>query len=269
MIALEGRRSRALAASLGVHCSIAVLALLAARHGAPPPASVAGFPRESFVWLNTDGHGGGGGGGGNRMKEPPRKPQLPGRDSQTVPAAAPRNVDRPSPDPIDGDHTQRVVIPVVLQALGDTALPGSMSAPPGPPTESRGPGTGDGAGSGDGPGDGAGRGRGLDDGLDENTGGRFYQPGGDVTMPIEIRKGTPQYTSEAMRARAQGAIRVECVVQTNGTCTQIRVLRSFNPSFGLDEEAIKAAARWRFRPGMRRGQPVPVVVTMEIEFAVR
>jgi protein TonB len=88
-------------------------------------------------------------------------------------------------------------------------------------------------------------------------------------MPIEIRKGTPQYTSEAMRARAQGAITVECVVQTNGVCTNIRVLRSLNPPFGLDQEAIKAAAQWRFRPGMRRGQPVPVVVTMQIEFAVR
>ena len=88
-------------------------------------------------------------------------------------------------------------------------------------------------------------------------------------MPIEIRKGTPQYTSEAMRARAQGAITVQCVVQTNGVCTNIRVLRSFNPPFGLDQEAMKAAAQWRFRPGMRRGQPVPVVVTMQIEFAVR
>ena len=74
---------------------------------------------------------------------------------------------------------------------------------------------------------------------------------------------------DAMRARAQGAIRVQCVVQTTGVCTNIRIVRSFNPPFGLDQEAIKAAGQWRFRPGTRRGQPVPVVVTMDIEFALR
>ena len=72
-----------------------------------------------------------------------------------------------------------------------------------------------------------------------------------------------------MRARAQDAITVECVVQTTGLYTNLRVLRSFQPSFGLDDEAIKAAAQWRFRPGTRRGRPVPAVIIMQIEFAIR
>jgi outer membrane biosynthesis protein TonB len=37
----------------------------------------------------------------------------------------------------------------------------------------------------------------------------------------------------------------------------------------LDQAAIDAAAQWRFRPGTRRGQAVPVLVTMEIAFALR
>ena len=90
-----------------------------------------------------------------------------------------------------------------------------------------------------------------------------------MTMPIEIRRGTPQYTAAAMYARAQGVVLVECVVQTNGVCTDIRVRRSLNPAFGLDEEAIKAAAQWRFRPATRRGEPVPVLVTLEIAFSLR
>ena len=68
------------------------------------------------------------------------------------------------------------------------------------------------------------------------------RPGNGVTMPVEIQKGIPRYTSEAMRARIQGAIMVECVVQTSGVCTDIRVKRSFDPAFGLDQEAIRAAA---------------------------
>jgi TonB family protein len=72
-----------------------------------------------------------------------------------------------------------------------------------------------------------------------------------------------------MRARIQGSVLVECVVQTSGVCTDIRVLRSLEPSFGLNDEALKAARQWRFRPGTRQGAPVPVLVTMEITFALR
>ena len=64
-----------------------------------------------------------------------------------------------------------------------------------------------------------------------------------------------------MRARLQRVVLVECVVQTNGECSDVRVARGLDPSFGLNEEAIKAAQQWRFRPGVRQGEPVPVFVT--------
>ena len=223
-----------------------------------------------LVWLNTPGPGGGGGGGGNQMQEPPRRAELPGRDARTVPATKPRSIESPTPaPPPDREPAPQVVIPVETLALGTQILPGAMDAPPEAPTRSQGTGKDDGAGTGVGRGDGRGRGQGFRDGTDAGTGGDVYRPDGDITMPIELRKGLAQYTTEAMRARAQGAITVECVVQTNGACTNIRVVHAFNPTFGLDQEAIKAAAQWRFRPGMRRGQPVPVLVTMEIAFALR
>jgi len=159
-------------------------------------------------------------------------------------------------------------IPVAALALGTETFPGAIEAPPSL-AASQGPGDGGGTGTGRGTGDGRGRGPGLDDGVGGGTGGDVYRPGGGVTLPIEIHKGAPRYTAEAMRAHAQGAITVECVVQTTGVCTNIRVMRSLDPAFGLDQEAIKAAAQWRFRPGTRRGEPVPVLVTMEIAFALR
>ena len=42
-----------------------------------------------------------------------------------------------------------------------------------------------------------------------------------------------------------------------------------DPVFGLDQEAIKAARQWRFAPGTRMGQPVPVQVIIELEFTLR
>jgi TonB family protein len=203
------------------------------------------------------------------MAEAPRKAERPGTDSRTVPAAKPSTLDTSSEARTELDPVPRLNIPVLALALGTETLPGAIDVPPGPPTVSLGPGRGNGTGTGIGPGDGPGRGSGMGDGLDAGIGGDAYQVGNGVTMPIEIRKGAPQYTAEAMRARVQGTITVECVVQTNGVCTNIRVTRSLNQTFGLDQEAIKAAAQWRFRPGTLDGKPVPVLVRMEIVFALR
>jgi protein TonB len=79
----------------------------------------------------------------------------------------------------------------------------------------------------------------------------------------------PQYTSQAMRAKIQGTVLLECIVQPDGTVGQVRVLRSLDPTFGLDQEAIKAARNWRFKPGIRRGEPVAVLVTIEMAFTLR
>jgi TonB family protein len=62
---------------------------------------------------------------------------------------------------------------------------------------------------------------------------------------------------------------LDCVVRPNGRCSDIRVARSLDPVFGLDEEAKRAAALWRFKPGTRRGDAVPVVVRLELEFTIR
>jgi TonB family protein len=72
-----------------------------------------------------------------------------------------------------------------------------------------------------------------------------------------------------MRARLQGVVILECVVRPDGRCANVRVVRSLDRDFGLDQKAIEAAYKWRFRPGERLGEPVPVFVTLEMEFAIR
>jgi len=268
-VAIEQRSGPAFLVSLAAHVAIAVLVVVATRSTkAPHPDTAKTDVR--MVWLIEPGPGGGGGGGGNEMKDPPRRVELPGHDTRTVPAKPDLKVPTTSAlTPPDREPAPQVVIPVETLALGTQVLPGAMDAPPAAPTDSQGSGRDGGAGTGVGLGDGPNRGRGFGDGLDAGTGGNVYQIGAGVTTPIELRKGMAQYTTEAMRARAQGAITVECVVQPNGACSNIRVVHAFNPTFGLDQEAIKAAAQWRFRPGTRGGRPVPVLVTLEIAFALR
>lgn len=59
---------------------------------------------------------------------------------------------------------------------------------------------------------------------------------------------------------------VQCVVKTDGTVGDITVLRSLDKQWGLDDEAVKAAKQWRFEPGTRNGEPVNVMITIELQF---
>jgi protein TonB len=79
----------------------------------------------------------------------------------------------------------------------------------------------------------------------------------------------PQYTPDAMRARVQGTVLLKAVVRPDGSVSDIEILRSLDSTFGLDQEAVKAARQWRFIPGRLRGEPVPVVVTIELTFTLR
>jgi protein TonB len=96
-----------------------------------------------------------------------------------------------------------------------------------------------------------------------------YRPGSGVTLPRVLREVKPQYTSDAMRAKVQGTVLVQCVVKPDGSVGDVQVVRSLDSAFGLDLEAIKAARQWRFAPGTRLGEPVPVLVTIELTFTLR
>jgi protein TonB len=88
-------------------------------------------------------------------------------------------------------------------------------------------------------------------------------------LPRLIHDEKPLYTADAMRAKIQGTVVLECVVNPDGTVGDVTVVRSLDATFGLDQEAVKAARKWRFVPGRRLGQPVPVLVTLELTFTLR
>jgi TonB family protein len=90
-----------------------------------------------------------------------------------------------------------------------------------------------------------------------------------VTPPRVLEKENPSYTPAATRAKIEGSVLLEGIVQPDGTFKFVHVVRSLDPTDGLDQEALKAAARWRFTPGKRMGAPVGVVVTIETEFHLK
>ena len=261
-------------ASLCLQAAVVLILIVASRFAPPmeaPLALVIEPPSERIIWLSEPGPGGGGGGGGNRMPDPPRKAELPGKDKLSVPVAKPPKLEVPKEEPKEEPKPiQELTIPALQTASAAETLTGAIDPRPSDgPSLSQGSGTGGGAGTGTGTGIGPGTGSGLGPGSGGGTGGGVYQPGNGVTTPVAVDQVKPQYTSEAMRARIQGTVWVECVVQPTGVCSDVHVVRSLDPNFGLDREAVEAAKKWRFKPGTRLGQPVPVLVTIELSFALR
>jgi TonB family protein len=95
------------------------------------------------------------------------------------------------------------------------------------------------------------------------------RPGDGVSMPRVVHQVNPEYTPEALRAKIEGTVLLQAVVRTHGVPTDISVLRSLDRRLGLDKQAVAALREWRFAPGLRAGQPVPVLVQVEMSFSLK
>src|SRR5690606_7728059 len=154
------------------------------------------------------------------------------------------------PEPEPEPEPPPLTIPAQPMQTGIEQVPGMIANMPALPTVSQGSGSGGGAGTGRGTGVGEGQGSGLGPGTGGNIGGGVARPGSGITAPTLIRpEAKPNYTAEAMRAKIQGRVTLEAIVTADGTVGDVRIIRSLDPTFGLDQEAIRTAKLWRFRPG--------------------
>jgi len=226
----------------------------------PSPEPVDDKPSD-IVWLNTPGPGRRGRDAGDGKPEPPRKAERPRGDMITLPAATPPKLaqeplkDVPKPD-------TEINIQTVNTSAGVVDLPGALTGLPAVSSQDSDVGGGAGMGTG-------GRGSGFGNGYDGGIGNGAFGRGGGVTMPSVLTEVKPTYTAEAMRAKVQGAVMVEAIVREDGSVGQVRIVRSLDRTFGLDQEALKAVKNWRFRPGKRQGQNVAVIVEIEVTFTLR
>jgi protein TonB len=234
---------------------IALLIWVLTRPGLATLAKVIDQP--DITWIAQPGPGGGGGGGGTKTPEPPRKAEIV--------APKPPAVEPPKPKPEPPKPIPQANIPAITSVV---ELPGATTSVP-QATIAQGTGTGGGGGTGTGTGVGSGSGSGYGEGFGGGTGGGAYREGNGVTSPTIIREVKPNYTGEAMRARIQGMVKMEAIVMPDGSVGDVRIIRSLDQQFGLDKEAVKTVKQWRFRPGLRLGQPVPVLIEIEMSFTLR
>jgi periplasmic protein TonB len=254
-----GNETRAGITSLAIH--IGVLSLLVFIGSLKPvqklvqQATGIQLDLRPYVATQKKDTSGGGGGGGARAPLDASKGKLP--------KPAPRQFTPPRVDPVDAK------LPMPASIIAPEDIPninapnfGDIQSKLGIP--SNGTGFGGGIGSGSGGGVGSGRGNGVGPGSGGGFGGGAFRIGGGVSAPSVLSKVEPEYSEEARKAKWQGTVVLRLVVDDQGRPQQLQVVRSLG--LGLDQKAIEAVEKWRFKPGMKDGKPVPVVATIEVNF---
>ena len=87
------------------------------------------------------------------------------------------------------------------------------------------------------------------------------------TAPLPIIIELPKFSSEAEKTQIEGKVVLGYVVDTRGKTENVRVLRSLNDA--LDQNALIAVQKWRYKPALHRGSPVAVHAIAELEFGCR
>jgi TonB family protein len=90
-----------------------------------------------------------------------------------------------------------------------------------------------------------------------------------VTPPVRITEVRPVYTREAVQARLFGIVVLSCDVLLDGTTGNIRIVKSLDAIYGLDQQAVAALKQWRFKPAMSNGVPFIATVTVSLNFTLR
>ena len=199
-----------------------------------------------------------GGGGGGRSPLPASRGEAPpAARQQFVPPAAEVN----NRAPVLTMAPTLVMAEATLPKV-DMSVWGDPLARPGTPV-SDGPGGHGGIGAGDGGGIGFKNGPRAGPGEGDGAVG-VYRPGGGVSWPSILYKVEPEYAEEARKAKFEGMLTLTVVVDEHGLPRDFHITKPLG--MGLDEKAIEAIRKWRFRPGRKDGHAVAVRVPIEVTF---
>ena len=91
--------------------------------------------------------------------------------------------------------------------------------------------------------------------------------GGDVQPPVKLSAPSPQYTEIARKARIQGVVIVEAIIDKDGEVTNVKILKGL--PMGLDTAAADAVKRWKFKPATLNGKPVAVIYNLTVNFRLQ
>jgi len=90
---------------------------------------------------------------------------------------------------------------------------------------------------------------------------------GQMKEPRKLVDTKPVYPETARRARLEGVVILEIIVDKQGSVRNWKVLRPL--SLGLTEAAVAAVQQWKYEPPMYNGRPVEVLITVTMRFSLQ
>jgi TonB family protein len=246
-------------------CILALIIFLGARtiiqHISPPmittPIDVGSFKLDAPK--SAQAAGGGGGGGSHDMVDP-IKGKLPKLEKAPI-----------TPPMIPILEKPKLAMEPAIAVQDNLKLPDNNLPMIGMHTSanvtlaSNGQGTGGGMGTGSGGGLGSGTGNGYGPGTGGNTGGGVFRVGGQISAPQPLLTPEAEFSDEARRAKYQGEVMITLIVDAQGNPINPRVVRPLG--MGLDEKALEAVRKYKFKPALKDGKtPVPVIITIAVNF---
>ena len=93
----------------------------------------------------------------------------------------------------------------------------------------------------------------------------MYRVGGGISAPVPLNSVEAEFSDEARRAKYQGVCLIQMIVDAQGNPQKSAGVRPLG--MGLDEKALEAVRKYRFKPALKDGRtPVPVMITVEVNF---
>ena len=90
---------------------------------------------------------------------------------------------------------------------------------------------------------------------------------GDVQKPEKLSAPPPQYTEIARKARIQGVVILQSIIDEEGNVTDVQVLKGL--PMGLSEAAVAAVRQWKFKPATLNDKPVAVYFNLTVNFQLQ
>jgi len=214
-----------------------------------------------FKAPKADKLAGGGGGGGDHSLIDATKGKLPKIEKNPITPPQVQTVDHPLLPMDSAIDVQKTITLPDNPMLPNIGMKNSTNVK----LDSNGQGSSGGMGTGSHGGLGSGDGPGYGPGSGGNTGGGLYRVGGGVSAPVPLNSVEAEFSDEARRAKYQGVCLISLIVDAQGNPQNPRVVRALG--MGLDEKAIEAVKKYKFKPAMKDGRtPVPVMITVEVNF---
>jgi len=90
-----------------------------------------------------------------------------------------------------------------------------------------------------------------------------FRVGGQIKEPSKVKDVKPVYPDIAKQARVQGVVILECTISPQGKVSEVKLLRGIPL---LNEAAMEAVKQWVYTPTLLNGVPVPVIMTVTVNF---